>query len=183
MKSIVAVNTNIPSADQHFDFFSGASLRDHDIVVFDPALPYGDRIQFTGGGSCLTVEATAVIIKAISHWANELRSALKAGKTVFVLLNEYREDQGATGSTYDRKQRTYSVRNFSNYQTISVKIQVQNARGEKMVLANANYRALYEVLKDFAHSGRARFDEAMASPENRAADRGLMSFAASARRK
>lgn len=151
MKSIVAVNTNIPSADQHFDFFSGASLRDHDIIIFDPILPYGERIYFSGGGSCLSVEATSEAMKAISHWANELRSALKAGKTVFVLLNEHKEDQGATGSTYDRKQRTYSTRNFSNYQAIPIKVQVQNARGEKIVVANSAYRPLYEVLTDFAH--------------------------------
>lgn len=101
MKSIVAINTELPTVDHKIEYLSGESLRDYDIALFDPKLPYSERIQFSGGGSCLTIEATRLVKTALAHWAGEIRGALQAGKTVFVLLNELREDLGTNTNGHD----------------------------------------------------------------------------------
>lgn len=151
MKSIVAINTAIPTAERTFGYLSGASLRDYDIVVFDPEFPDLSRIDFSGGGSCFTVEATDRLIKAISHWSSELDSALKAGKTIFILLNSYIQDQGATGSTSKGNQRTYNTSVINNYMSIPVSINLTNSNGEKLIVSDSSFKSLYESIKDICH--------------------------------
>lgn len=151
MKSIAAVNTQIPTVDNCFRYFSGESLRDYDIAIFDPKFPDAQRIEFTGGGSCLAVESTASIIKAMAHWSGEIGSALSAGKTIFLILNTLEEDQGATGSSTNKNQRTYNTTPLNNYQAVPAALKPQNSRGRKIVVADGAYRGLVEALGDIAH--------------------------------
>ena len=151
MKSIVAVNKLIPTAEKFVGYFSGESLSDYDIAIFGPSIPYLDRVHFDGGGSCLTVDSTARLTNAMSHWGSEFKAALNAGKTIFIVMDEYVTDLGATGSTLVKNSRTYSTFHLNNYQFIPSKLNVKNAKGQKIVVSNNNYRALYESIKDTVH--------------------------------
>ena len=98
MKSVVTVNTNLPTVDDSLDYFSGGSLRDYDIALIDLRFPHLERVYFTGGGSCLAIESTQQIQAAMTHWRQEIVGALQAGKTIFVLLSALENDQAASGS-------------------------------------------------------------------------------------
>lgn len=151
MKSIVCVNTEIPTVQNVLSYRSEGSLRDYDIVVFDPKLPWHSRIDFTAGGSCISIEGTALFTKASSHWSRELSGALAAGKTVFVVLSAYEEDQAATGSTMTSKtSRNYSTTIINNYSVIPGKLRVRNARGRSVVVKDPAYKSLYDAIKETA---------------------------------
>lgn len=161
VKSIVAINTSIPTVEHELSYESQGSLRDYDIAVFSPKLPYQERVEFSGGGSCISIEGTKKLAKAISHWAGELSGALAAGKTVFIVLGEYEEDSGATGSTLNsRTSRTYQTSTINNYSAIPGGLKVENARGRSIVVKDGAYRGLYEVIKSIAEY-RVVFDPAV----------------------
>lgn len=150
-RSIVCVNTAIPTAHDTLSYHSGGSLRDYDIVIFDPELPYRSRIEFSGGGSCISIEAATQLIRSISHWSSELSGALAAGKTVFVLLASHEVDQAAVGSSMtSRNQRTYQTSPINNYGAIPTKLQVRNARGQAIAVRNSAFKGLYEAIKEIA---------------------------------
>ena len=99
VKSVVCVNTKIPTGQDSLSYDSDGSLRDYDIIMFDPTLPHQGRIEFTGGGSCISIEGNAQLRRSMSHWSRELSDGLAAGKTVFILLSPYKDDHAATGSS------------------------------------------------------------------------------------
>ncbi len=147
MKSIVSINTAIPTVD-HIKYLSGESLRDYDIAIFDPRFPYLERIDFSGGGSCISIEGTSRLKKAIAHWFKELQSALHAGKTVFVLLNEYKDDQAATGSVMTtRSQRTYNTELINNYSSIPIKLNITNTKGKIMSVCDSSFNSIFEIIE------------------------------------
>ncbi len=149
MKSIVTVNFSLPSVDNYADYNSGQSLLDYDIIVFDPEFPDFERIYFSSGGSCISIEGTRRLSDSINHWKNEIKDALKAGKTIFFLLNNYEEDSAATGSTSPRKGSTnYSTTTTNNYSILPINISVRNAKGKKFKTEDPTFRQLYEALKD-----------------------------------
>jgi hypothetical protein len=148
MKSIIAINVNIPTVDEYVNYLSGDSLRDYDIAIFDPELPSLERIYFDGGGSCISVEAGTRLAKAMIHWKSEFTSALDAGKTIFVILNAHKEDQFSTGSTLTNKQRTHSTSTVNNYQVLPAKIELSNSNGRKIIVTDGAYRGIYEAIKD-----------------------------------
>jgi hypothetical protein len=151
MKSIVCVNTDIPTVENVLSYASDGSLRDYDVVVFDPELPWLSRIDFSGGGSCISIEGTAQLNKWMSHWSGELRVALAAGKTVFVVLSPYKDDQAAIGSTITSKNhRTYQTTGINNYSVIPGKLRVKNARGRGIVVKDSAYKGLYDAIKEIA---------------------------------
>lgn len=148
MKSIAAINMDFPAAERALGYFSGESLQDFDIAIFDPKLPYLDRIQFDAGGSCLSIEAMRAAQNAIDHWHTEIVGALSAGKTVFVLLNESVDDQGAISSTYQKSQRNYATSTLRHYSSIPTPLLVKNAKGTKIVSKHAIAKSLYAVIGD-----------------------------------
>lgn len=159
MKSIVAINTEFPTLDDHIDYFGGESLRDFDIAIFDPKFPYSERIHFSGGGSCLTIEATQRVKTAMTHWAGEIRSALQAGKTVFFLLNEVEEDSGASGyETKARNQRTYNTFRINNYEALPFAILVKNTKGRRISVVDSSYQPLLNIISEVV-SYRAIFEK------------------------
>jgi hypothetical protein len=148
MKSIVSINTVIPTVD-HIKYLSGESLRDYDIAIFDPGFPYLERIDFSGGGSCISIEGTSRLTKAIAHWFKELQSALQAGKTVFVLLNDYKEDQAATGSAMTtRSQRTYNTGLVNNYSSIPIKFSITNTKGKIVSVCDSLFNGIFEIIEE-----------------------------------
>src|SRR6185503_21055964 len=115
------------------------------IVIFDPELPSQSRIQFDAGGSCISIEGTKRLAKAESHWSGELKGALAAGKSVFVRLSPYEEDQAAYGSTHPAKNRTtYQTTVINNYTVIPGNVRVRNARGRSIAVKDSAYKGLYE---------------------------------------
>lgn len=151
MKSIVCVNTEIPTVQNELSYDSGNSLLDYDIVVFDPKLPWYSRIDFTGGGSSLSIEGTSLFTKASSHWTRELSGALAAGKTIFVILSAYEEDRAATSSTMTSKNsRDCQTISINNYSVIPGNPQVRNARGRSVAVKDSAYKGLYDTIKEIA---------------------------------
>ena len=151
MKSIVAINHDIPSVEDYLPYLSNESLRDYDIAVFNPAFPWLDRIHFNGGGSCLSVESTKSLLEAMSHWGSEFQGALQAGKTIFVVMDGYKDDLGTGGSTLTKNQRTYSTFTLNNYQFIPGNLGLKNAKGRKIVAMDGVYRGLHEAMKEIMH--------------------------------
>ena len=145
MKSIVCVNYEIPTLDSQIRYLSNESLRDYDIAIFDPQFPHLSRVEFSAGGSCLAIEATKALNKAVAHWSTELRGALQSGKTVFILLNEFEQELAAIGSSMTRNQRTYETMHIDNYSAIPVKIATRNAKGRKVIVKDGRLRSLYDI--------------------------------------
>ena len=151
MKSLVCVNTQIPTVEDELDYSSDGSLRDYDIVVFDPTLPLYSRVEFSAGGSCISIEGATQFAKASSHWFGELSDALAAGKTIFVILSPFRTDQAATGSTMTSKStRNYNTTSINNYSVIPANLKVRNARGRSITVKDPAYKTLYGIIKEIA---------------------------------
>lgn len=151
MKSIACINCEIPTIEAVIQYQSKQSLRDYDIVIFDPKFPYLHRIEFSGGGSCVSIESMEAVTAAMAHWRREMHAALEAGKTVFVLLNEYVQDSGATGSTMtSRTNRTYNASPINNYTAIPAKIVPTNATGRRISVKDGRLRSLYEAISGIA---------------------------------
>ncbi|MCB8838083.1 hypothetical protein [Aurantimonas sp. VKM B-3413] len=149
MKSIAWVNVEVPADEGYVEYGSGDSLRDYDIVVFDPEIPYYSRIEFGGGGSCISIEGSEAIEKASSHWFREITDALAVGKSVFVVLSAYEEDQAATNYTPGPKgARNYQTKTINNYAAVPEKFQVRNARGRRIVTKDAAFKSLYGTIKE-----------------------------------
>ena len=149
MKSIVCVNHEIPTVDNQIGYLSNESLRDYDIAIFNPEFPNLSRVEFSGGGSCLAIEATETLNKAVAHWSAELRGALQSGKTAFILLNKFERDSAATGSSMEsRNQRIYHTTYIENYSAIPVKIAVRNATGRKFGVNDGRFRSLYDIIAE-----------------------------------
>lgn len=149
MKSVVSVNYTIPTVENSLSYGSDGSLRDYDIVLFDPDLPWQSRVEFSGGGSCISIEGAASLSKSMSHWSRELTGALAAGKTVFVVLSAYKEDQAAVGSTLTSKNhRRYQTTAINNYSVIPGKLKVRNARGRAISVKDSAYKGLYDTVKE-----------------------------------
>lgn len=148
---IITVGREIPGG-QTFCVSLGSklSLLDYDIVVFDPEIH-----QFFGyydeylGKPCLSDSNSFQLREHIEHWRREIVEALKAGKNVFVLLNEKEDVYVATGEkTYSgtgrNRQTTSQVTGFSNYEIIPGAIGIVNSKGTSMRLsAKADVVATY----------------------------------------
>ena len=96
----------------------------------------------------------------MDHWARQLRSALEAGKTIFIVLDEYQSDTGANSSSYSKGQRLYTTSSINNYQALPLKITVKNTKGRKIVVADNSFKGLLDVIKEIAEY-RVIFDPAI----------------------
>ncbi|WP_133149245.1 hypothetical protein [Caulobacter zeae] len=148
MKTIATVNTYLPSIDGYIEYSSDESLRDFDIIIFNPTLPYEERVNFSGGGSCVSIEGWRRLSSAMNHWSSEISHALSAGKTIFVLLAKKTIDEGATHVTTPSKgNRQYSTTQFNNYQSIPIDLKIKNATGKIFSPVDSILKPLYEELK------------------------------------
>jgi hypothetical protein len=93
-KKIVAIGITLPHDEVRFEsIHSKVSLLDYDISIFDP-----DIISFYRSGSSNYMGKPALddtnsfkLKDQISHWEREISGAVKAGKTVFLLLDELQD--------------------------------------------------------------------------------------------
>jgi len=147
MKTIIPVNTELPTINRHIEYNSEESLQDYDIIIFDPSLPHFNRVEFTAGGSCITIEGSKRLLKLIKHWSRELLDALKEGKTIFFVLNEHEEDSISLGSTSPKKhQHTYSTSSINNYQVLPKEITVRNSSGQLITIKDKRFSQLAKAL-------------------------------------
>ena len=152
MKSIVAVNTVIPTIDNHIEFHSDESLIDYDVILFDPNYPtwFLERIWFSGGGSTINVDSGGRLLSYIKHWKREIQSALTAGKTVVVILDSLVEDSVAIGSRSPRKnERLYSSVPVSNYDVLPAPLRARNAKGRRCNLKDNRFENIYRCLEEY----------------------------------
>jgi len=141
-KNIIKIGIDIPGDESKYTSLkSKLSLLDYDIAVVNPNLyefydySYDDYL----GKRCLSDTSSFRLKEHIEHWRREILEAIKAGKTIFLLLNELQEVYVATGEksysgTGRNRQMTRHVAPFHNYQIIPGGIDVVNSSGTSMRL-------------------------------------------------
>jgi hypothetical protein len=67
MQTIIPVNTILPTINNDLKYNSGESLQDYDIILFNPEFPYVERIDYSGGGSCISIEAAKTLRESMDH--------------------------------------------------------------------------------------------------------------------
>src|SRR5450759_2934288 len=88
-KRIICIERELPGLETH-SFRSDQSLLDAEIIVFQPDVDSFllDRQQ---GYPCCPESWSPQCIESIRYWRTEIETAVRSGKTVFVLLNKLKE--------------------------------------------------------------------------------------------
>ena len=154
MKRILTVGCEIPGGfGEHVDIFSKASLLDGDWVLFKPTIR-PDLARESYQGRPLHSEPSSSRVKeAAAHWKKELRDAVGAGKTAFVLLGRvesafvYTGKESVSGTGRNR-QITKNVSPLSNYDMIPLLANIVESQGTSMSLVPGE-TLLREYWKDF----------------------------------
>ncbi|MCV7250849.1 hypothetical protein H7J86_01595 [Mycobacterium hackensackense] len=164
MKSIVAVNTEIPGLKDHYPFKSGGSLADHDIILFDPTLPRYHRQHYSDGSSSIDRVSGREAVTHLTHWCQEIREALRDGKTVFFLLAEQEFDTYVTGvESSTSKVTNYTSSALTNYSSAPFNISITNSKGSKFTVRDPRFNVLFDTLKEHI-SYEAIIDEDIKAP-------------------
>ncbi len=141
-KNIIVIGTGLPHDELEFEsLHSQISLLDYDISVFNPDISsfYGYSLDHYLGKPSLNDTNSFKLQEQLAHWRREILGAVRAGKTVFLLLNELQEVYVATGEksfsgTGRNRQVTRHVTSYSNYALIPGGINVVNSKGTSMTL-------------------------------------------------
>lgn len=139
-KAIASVCCRIPGGlSEYIDFDSKASLLDWDIILFSPDITAYINSSYSTyqGKSQLNDDRSFHLKEAAGHWKRELSEAVRAGKTIFVLMSGLREVYVDTGKrTYSgsgrNQQTTTLVTGFNNYEAIPVEMSVTASEGKRM---------------------------------------------------
>lgn len=146
-KKILSVGFVFPDdVCEYVPISSTRSLLDADVVVFRPSLgPFMQLEDYPHshykGKPSLTDHASANLRAAASHWKQQIRMAVDAGKTVIVFLTEYEEVYVDTGQrnysgTGRSRQTTRIVEPFDNYQLVpTLAGKIVPAEGSQMRLS------------------------------------------------
>jgi hypothetical protein len=145
-KKIITVGVAVPSEDEFFtSIASNLSLLDYDIAIINPNISglYGYSYEDYQGKPCLSNSNSFKLKEYVDHWRREITEAVKAGKTVFLLLNKIQEVFVATGEesysgTGHNRQTTRHVDLYSNYRIVPGGISVTNSNGSSMKLTGDN---------------------------------------------
>jgi hypothetical protein len=151
-KKLIKIGIDIPGDESKYTSLkSKLSLLDYDIAVVNPHIydfydySYDDYL----GKRCLSDTNSFRLKEHIEHWRLEILEAIKAGKTIFLLLNELHEIYVATGEksysgTGRNRQETRHVAPFHNYQIIPGGTDAVNSSGTSMRLCEKdNILAVY----------------------------------------
>jgi hypothetical protein len=141
-KNIVVIGVGLPHEEVEFkSLLSQISLLDYDISVFNPDIRsfYDYPLHYYLGKPSLNDTNSFKLKEQLSHWRREILEAIKAGKTVFLLLDELQEVYVQTGEksysgTGRNRQATIIVDLYSNYTLVPAKINVVNSKGTSMKL-------------------------------------------------
>ena len=146
MTSVISVNTLLPGSVDFLEYDSRSSLKDHDIVIFNPRIPYYSRIYFDGGGSTVDIDSTKQLKASMAHWKSEIVEALRDGKTIFVVLDDHKIETVTNGYTSSKGSRKYGTYSVTNYDVFPIEFQVRNSIGSKIKVADARFFDLYKGL-------------------------------------
>jgi hypothetical protein len=152
-RTIVTIEFQIPGhSDLFLDFESRKSLMDHDIIFFTPILPYYEHSSVGGGyylgKVCYGDSGSFQLKEDLGHWKNELSNALRAGKTVFLLLSdkiEFYVDTGTRSYSGSGRNRstTVNVQPENNYEFLPTNIgRIIPASGKQIVFVKRVFFSL-----------------------------------------
>src|SRR6266702_7024701 len=126
---------------EQVDFQSGMSLLDADVIIFAPNLSHYDAREHYAGKRCVSQHDSARLEDDAGHWHRELRIALQAGKTVFVMMLGVEDVYIYTGrqnvSGTGRNARVTNIVNLFNPYSASIPVpglgeSVQRRVGERI---------------------------------------------------
>ena len=143
-RNILSVGIEIPGDQAEYTRLdSKVSPVDYDVSIIDPAISnfglYPDRDY--KGKRCLSESNSFRLKEQMEHWRREILEAVKAGKTVFLLLNDMTEVYVATGDnsysgTGPNRHATTDVVLYNNYKIIPEDIDIVALRGKSMKLVD-----------------------------------------------
>ena len=145
-KSVVSIGIEIPGSEaKRISLQSKVSLLDYDVIIIDPAIYefYGYSYDDYQGKPCLDDTNSFRLKEHLEHWRREILEAIRAGKNVFIFLNQEQKVFIATGEktfsgTGRNRQTTRHVDQISNYKIVPSAITVTNSNGSSMVLVGKN---------------------------------------------
>lgn len=140
-KSIITIGIDIPSdKTKYTPLKSKLSLLDYDIAIFDPTIrgSYEYPKEYLGK-PWLDDYDSFQLKEHLEHWRREILDAVRAGKTVIILLNELEDVYVATGKvshsgTGRNRQTTTHLEILSNYALVPSGLDVCNSNGKSMRL-------------------------------------------------
>ena len=161
MKKILTVGCEIPGGfGEQLAFFSKGSLLDGEIVLFQPTISNYTAYESYQGKPLHSESSSFRMQEAVAHWKNELSGALKAGKTVFLLLCDVEQVFVHTGEkqysgTGRNRETTNIVKPVSNYDLLPFSMKVVEAQGTSMTLVPGN-ALLREYWQEFGDESAYR---------------------------
>ncbi len=140
-KNILTIGFELPSDETTYTSLNAKlSLLDYDISVFDPDIGsfYGYYDEYLGKPS-LDDSNSFQLKEHLEHWRREILESIKAGKVVYMMLNDLTEVYVATGSkshsgTGRNRQTTIHVALQSNYALLPGDIEIISSKGASMKL-------------------------------------------------
>jgi len=146
-QSIISIGYEIPGrSDWYHSFASGQSLLDADIVVIAPDLDSysldSSHPHFQGHPS-YSDSSSFRIREHSAYWRQELKTALAAGKTVFVLFRAYQPFYIHTGQkqwsgTGRNARGTNIVEEFDNYRFLPITVPTMVPRSGKNIVSSGH---------------------------------------------
>jgi hypothetical protein len=79
-----------------------------------------------------------------------LKDALRAGKTIFFLLSDYKTDDAAIGFRIEKGSRMYSTSTINNYSVLPIKVNARNAKGRQLSIVDRRFKGLHDILREIA---------------------------------
>ena len=136
-KTIFSIAYSSPMEDdEYYGFGSKISLLDADIVVFNPDITgfISESYEKLNGKPLLSENDSFLLRDQIKFWQTEIKDALYAGKTVFIILNAKQEcyaDSGKREYSGTGRNQVQTVKNslIVNYNSIPLKLEPVNTKG------------------------------------------------------
>ena len=144
MKTILTVGCEIPGGfGEPVEIMSKASLLDGDFVLFRPTLRPGMAYESYNGKPLYPESSSFRIQDAVAHWKRELGDALKAGKTVFLLLDKVEQAFVYTGAkeysgTGRNRATTNMVNAVTNYDLLPLSTKFLDSEGTSIALSSGD---------------------------------------------
>lgn len=147
-KTIFTIEYEIPGhSELKLDYSSRKSLMDADIILFNPKIPcYEKEILVNGlhnGKACYSQNGSYKLEEDMGHWKMELASALRNGKTIFLLLNSKEEFYNYV-SSFDKTKG-------NSYEFVPLTIgTITSSNGSHIEpVGNPLFRSLFEKFKQY----------------------------------
>lgn len=141
-KNILAIGQDLPNDEvEYTSLRSKLSLLDYDISIFNPDISdfYSYPVETYQGKRALDDTKSFTLKEQMNYWQREILEAVKAGKNVFILMNDREEVYVSTGEkTYSGRRETRHVSLFTNYVLIPGDIVVTSSKGTSMTLYGKN---------------------------------------------